>query len=173
MSQVFHGVVVRISEPEARALFATLDSRLPLLPLRLVRLDDDVFGIYVRRRADEPCELRRISAQLARIPGELQRIAAQLSHAAGAALLYWYDSRVGGWCQLFEHGRMARELRPDDPPDSWGKGDPLAAIGARRSLDKVVEEAFLYDTLEPLAVKRPEWAGAEPHRSETRRGRSS
>src|SRR5262245_50807050 len=111
MSQVFHGVVVRSSEPEARALFATLDSR---VPLRLVRLDDDVFGIYARRGAEDyPGDLRRVSAQLARIPGELQRIAAQVSLAAGAALFYWYDSRVGSWDQLFERGQMTRECKPD------------------------------------------------------------
>ena len=107
MSQVFHGVAVRSSEPEARALFATLDSR---VPLRLVRLDDDVFGIYARRRADDfPGELRRVSTQLARMPGELQRIADQLSRATGAALFYWYDTRVGPWYQLFEHGQMTRD----------------------------------------------------------------
>lgn len=156
MSLVFHGVVVRSSEPEARALFASLDSR---LPLRLVRLDDDVFGIYARRRADVPGELRRISAHLARIPRELQRIAAQLSRATGAALFYWYDTRVGDWYQLFEHGQMTRELDPcNRSRDSWGKGDPLEAIGARRSLHKVVEDAFQYDSLDPVADNRPEWA---------------
>jgi hypothetical protein len=142
MSQVFHGVVVRCSEPEARALFASL---VPRLPLRLVRLDDEVFGIYASR-------------DYAKAPRELQRIAAQLSHTTGAALFYWYDTRVGDWYQLFEHGLMTRELDPcSRSHDSWGKGDPLEAIGASRSLHNIVEEAFLYNILEPLAENRPEW----------------
>ena len=74
MSQVYHGVIVRSSEPEARALFAPLDSGVPLFPLRLVRLDEDVFGIYIQRRTDVSRDLQRISAQLQRIPGELQRM---------------------------------------------------------------------------------------------------
>src|SRR5262245_6873675 len=150
MSQVFHGVVVRSSEPEVRALFAALDSR---VPLRLVQLDEGVFGVYAQRRGDGSGDLQRISKQLARIPGELQRIAAELSRTTRSALFYWYDSRVGDWYQLFEHGEMTRELVADEHPrDTW---DPLEAIGARRSLHEVVESAFLYDTLDPLAESRP------------------
>ena len=73
MSHLFQGIILRCSEPAARALFSSLDSR---IPLRLVRLDDDVFGIYARQ---DP-----------KAPAELQRIASRVSRSAGAALFYWY-----------------------------------------------------------------------------------
>jgi hypothetical protein len=139
MSLVFHGIVVRCSEPEARALFAAVKSK---LSLRLVRLDNDVFGVYTER------------GQLAF--GALQRIATQFSNARKAALLYWSDTRVSSWFQLYEHGRMTRELNPVHSRKraraAWGGGDPLEAIGVNRALHRLVEEAFLYDILDPVAV---------------------
>lgn len=45
MSLVFHGVIFRSSEAAARSHFTSLNST---LPLRLVQLDDGVFGIYAK-----------------------------------------------------------------------------------------------------------------------------
>ena len=148
MSEVFHGVVVRCLESDARTQFNSLDCK---VPLRMVRLDDDVFGVYTGRQ--------HTPRVLERITGELQRIAAQLSRANGAALFYSYDSRVGPWYQLFEVGEMTREDNPmDRSGNTWGKGHPLEAIGASRSLNERVDEAFLYDILDPLVESSPKWS---------------
>jgi hypothetical protein len=150
MSQVFHGVVVRGAEAAIRARFERLTSR---VAIRLVRLEGDVFGIYASRRGDGSGDLARIDAQLARIPGELDRIASELSLLTGAALIVWYDSRVGDGYRLFEHGELTREVPLGESTRAlWGKSDPLESLGAPRHLHKVIEEAFLHEMLEPLAV---------------------
>jgi len=145
MSLVFHGIVARSSESTIRGLFDSLESG---LPLRLVRLDDGVFGIYAKSQSDAP--------------RELERIVAVVSKVTGIALYYWYDSRVGHWYQLFENGQMTRELHPFEPScKSWGKGDPLEAVGLSASFHGVVEEAFLWDRPGPMANNRPEWEEAK------------
>jgi hypothetical protein len=137
MSQVFHGVVVRGAEAEIRARFETLKSR---VAIRLVRLEGDVFGIYASRRGDGS--------------GDLDRIASELSLLTGAALLIWYDSRVGDGYRLFERGELTREVPLGESTRAvWGKSDPLDSLGAPRHLHQKIEDAFLYEMLESLAVQ--------------------
>lgn len=141
MSLVFHGVIFQSNEATARSHFTSLDST---LPLRLVRLDDGVFGIYAKRDGDAP--------------SELQQIAGLVSQTEGLTLFYWSDSRVGPWYQLYENGQVTRELNVCDPSlNTWGDGDALEAIGVSESLHDAVEEAFLWDTPGPLLHNRPEW----------------
>jgi hypothetical protein len=161
MSQVFHGVVLRTSGAQAKVLFGSIDS---VITLRLVQLDKDVFGIYARRHTDYPGDLSQVSRQLAKIPNELGRIAAELSRSTGEALLYWYDSRVGALYQLFENGEMTRESNPENYRKVWGSADALESIGARSDLHAVIENCFLYDSLEPLEVRAP-----KPRHWETRK----
>jgi hypothetical protein len=139
MSLAFHGVVFRAKETQAGDWFAALRSR---FPLRLVAIDDGVFGIYVKRQA--------------KAFEELQRVAADVSQFAGESLLYYWDNCVDTHCELYVCGKLSLE---DDVRAAHRKrrreNGPLDAFGFIAAWHVVVENAFLWNQLEPLAEKVP------------------
>jgi hypothetical protein len=141
MSLAFHGVVFRATEVQARDWFAALHSR---LPLRLVAIDEGVFGVYAKRQA------KTFEA--------LQRVATYISRFAGEALLYHWDNCIDLHCELFVLGRPGSEADPGAAQHQRRAGkDPLDAFGFKPGWHHIVEESFLWDQLEPLAESPPHY----------------
>ena len=115
MSEMYEGVVVAGNPEQVRQALGALASS---LPLRFVRLADEVFGVWrVAPRAD-----------LFNAP-EMENVAAHLSAIShSVALVVFYDNRCGVRITvLYEHGQPARELGEDD--ELWvlldEEGEPL------------------------------------------------
>lgn len=143
MSFAFHGVLIRTCETEARAMFASIHSH---LPLRLILLKDSIYGVYAKGHPTAADELRRI--------------AAFLSEVSGVAFFYWYDNCMESWYQLYENGQLTREQVCGSPDNTWGDGGLFDSIGGDNSLHDIVEEAFLWDHSVVIAENRAELSNA-------------